>query len=475
MLFDLAPTSLWLQDLAALKACLDGWKAGGMTDLRAWLSDPDHLLACQSRIRILRVNRRTLATYEARDEAELFAHIPAIFHDPHAAALVEVLCRLWDGETHVRLVTRNLTVTGRVIDVSYAGQMLPGHEADWGRYLISIEDITVREERRREEAASRRLLAADLFAHSPVPTLVRDDAALAGMLASLRAGGVADLPGHLAAHPAWLAAARTARTIVAANGPALALFGVADRDALAAHLAADQGEGAREAFAEELLDLWAGRDHRSRDVTLRHPDGRDLHLKVQASRLPDPDGTRRLVQVALTDIGDNKREEVRLETLGFTDPLTGLLNRAGYEAELDRLENDRAVPVSVIVADLNGLKTINDRRGHEAGDALIRRFGDLLAGHAPAGAARIGGDEFVLLLPATGPEAAQDLMRRILAALDAAAAASALAPSASLGFATWTGDGPLRAVVARADAQMYAAKRRRYAAAACPPEPPRPH
>jgi hypothetical protein len=267
-LFDLAPTSLWLQDLGALKACLEAWRAAGMTDLRDRLRDPAHLATCQGLIRIVRVNRHTLATYEARDEAELFAHIPAIFDDPRAEALVEVLCQLWAGATRARLVTRNRTVGGRVIDVSYAGQMLPGHEATWARYLISIEDITP-----REEAQERR--AADLFAHSPVPTLIRDESRLVAMLAELRAAGVADLPAHLAAHPGWIAAAMAARAIVAANSPALALFDVADAAALAAHLS---GEAARDAFVGELHDLWLGREAGSRDVTLPRPDGHALHL-----------------------------------------------------------------------------------------------------------------------------------------------------------------------------------------------------
>ena len=81
-LFELAPVSLWLQDLGALKARLDAWREAGMVDLRAWLRDPGHLRTCQSLIRIVRVNRSTLAIYDARDEAELFAHIPAIFDDP---------------------------------------------------------------------------------------------------------------------------------------------------------------------------------------------------------------------------------------------------------------------------------------------------------------------------------------------------------------------------------------------------------
>ncbi|MGX7709324.1 diguanylate cyclase domain-containing protein [Methylobacterium sp. Gmos1] len=306
-LFDLAPTSLWLQDLSALKTRLDEWAREGMTDLRAWLRDPGHLLTCQTLIRIVRINRQTLVTYEARDESELFAHIPTLFHDPHATALVEVLCQLWGGATQARLVTRNRTVAGRVIDVSYAGQMLPGSEAAWDRYLISIEDITAREEQRR-------------------------------------------------------------------------------------------------------------------------------------------------------------REEARLASLSLTDPLTGLLNRAGYEADLDRFEGERPVPLSVVAADLNGLKATNDRLGHEAGDALIRAFADILADHAPAPAriARIGGDEFVVLLPRTGPEAVATLVRRILAAVEAAGPAPL---SAALGAETWTGEEALRATIARADARMYAAKRRHYGAA----------
>ncbi|MFH6786872.1 MULTISPECIES: GGDEF domain-containing protein [Methylobacterium] len=326
-LFDLAPTSLWLQDLGALKAHLDAAREAGMTDLRGWLRDPGHLLACQRLIRILRVNRHTLATYEARDEAELFAHIPAIFNDPEAVALVEVLCRLWAGATQARLVTQNRTVGGRVIDVSYAGQLLPGHEAGWGRFLISIEDITPREEQRRRE-----------------------------------------------------------------------------------------------------------------------------------------------------------------EALRLTDHLTGLLNRAGLDAEIARIERDRIVPASVIVADLNRLKAINDLQGHEAGDAAIRRFADLLAQHAPPPArpARTGGDEFVVLLPGTGPEAAAALVRRILAAIDAPVDVPGPSPlSAALGFETWTGAEPIRDALARADARMYAAKRRHHAAGApdapwTAPEtafarPPRPH
>ncbi len=461
-LFDLAPVSLWLQDLSALKTCLEGWRAAGMDDLRAWLRDPAHLLAVQRLIRIERVNRHTLRLYEARDEAELFAHIPAIFDDPRADALVEVLCQLWAGATQARLVTQNRTIGGRVIDVSYAGRLLPGHEDDWARFLISVEDITQREEmRRREDALAR--FAASLFERSPVPTLVRDESGLAAMLADLREAGVVDLAAHMAAHPHWAEAARASLAIVGANPPALALFGAADGDALAHHVAVGLGVEAWRVFAEEALALWAGAGHGVRDVLFRRIDGSALHLKAQYAELPGQGDGRRLVQIALTDIGANKRAEARLETLSHTDSLTGLLNRAAYAARLERLEAERIVPTSVIVADLNGLKAVNDRRGHDAGDALIRRFGRVLAARVPASAhaARIGGDEFAVLLPGTGPESAAALALRIAEGVERANDGADTPLGVSLGIGTWTGEGPLNAAVTRADARMYAAKRGR--------------
>lgn len=461
-LFELAPVSLWLQDLSALKARLEAWRGEGMTDLRAWLREPAHLLAVQTLIRIERVNRHTLRLYGARDEAELFAHIPTIFDDPRAEALVEVLCQLWAGATQARLVTRNRTVGGRVLDVSYAGRLLPGHEGDWARFLISVEDITQREEmRRREDALAR--FAASLFERSPVPTLVRDESRLAARLADLRAAGVADLAAHMDAHPDWAEAARASLAVVGANAPALALFGAADGDALAHHVAVGLGAEARRVFAEEAKALWAGTGHEPRDVLFRRIDGGALHLKAQYAALPDQGDGRRLVQIALTDIGANKRAEARLESLSLTDSLTGLLNRAAYAAHLARLEAERVVPTSVIVADLNGLKAVNDGRGHDAGDALIRRFARVLASRMPAEAhaARIGGDEFAVLLPGTAAEGATALALRIAEGVERANGGAAIPLGVSLGIGTWTGEGPLKAAVTRADAQMYAAKRGR--------------
>src|SRR4029077_12038351 len=83
-----------------------------------------------------------------------------------------------------------------------------------------------------------------------------------------------------------------------------------------------------------------------------------------------------LVQVALTDITARKKAEAYLEYLGQHDVLTKLYNRSFYVDELNRPERKGPFPVTIIVADLNGLKAANDQWGHAAGDALLRRAGE---------------------------------------------------------------------------------------------------
>jgi diguanylate cyclase (GGDEF)-like protein/PAS domain S-box-containing protein len=115
-----------------------------------------------------------------------------------------------------------------------------------------------------------------------------------------------------------------------------------------------------------------------------------------------------------------KRGEERLKYLSIHDPLTGLYNRAYFEEELARLERGRKFPVSVLVADLDGLKKINDQFGHAAGDQALCQAARLLQGafRAEDGLARIGGDEFAVLLPRVGRFEAEEVVQRVHCLLD---------------------------------------------------------
>ncbi len=94
---------------------------------------------------------------------------------------------------------------------------------------------------------------------------------------------------------------------------------------------------------------------------------------------------------------DAKKAEEYLDHLGTDDVLTGLYNRADFQERLLHLENERQDPVSIILADLNDLKQTN-HCGHDAGDNLIRRAGEVLRASFDDETlvARIGGDEFIV-------------------------------------------------------------------------------
>ncbi len=119
-------------------------------------------------------------------------------------------------------------------------------------------------------------------------------------------------------------------------------------------------------------------------------------------------------------ITDQVNYEQQLKHLSFHDQLTGLYNRAYLEAELDRFGKSREFPITVISMDLDGLKLVNDTLGHEQGDEHLRACAQILQDTFRASdiVARVGGDEFVALLPKTDLEAGEKIVNRIYARLE---------------------------------------------------------
>lgn len=167
------------------------------------------------------------------------------------------------------------------------------------------------------------------------------------------------------------------------------------------------------------------------------------------------------VAIAIT----RKQTEDKLKLLSTHDILTGLFTRGYFEEEMARLEHSRQFPVSVIMADVDQMKETNDREGHAAGDTLLKRFAQVLtaAFRAEDVVARIGGDEFCVLLPNTNEKAAQTALnrvRRILKEHNSKYSGAAL--QVSLGVSTAEKFIPLTEVLKHADRNMYTEKKARY-------------
>ncbi len=155
-------------------------------------------------------------------------------------------------------------------------------------------------------------------------------------------------------------------------------------------------------------------------------------------------------------------EEARRE--GATDPLTGLGNRRAFDAALDHaaaLHGLWGQRVCLVLIDVDLLKQLNDHAGHAAGDAALQRVAALLARifmRRTDVVARIGGDEFAVLLRDVAPDEAQRLAERLVAALTPPPDADTPSISVSAGVAALRPDETAAAWLARADAALYAAK-----------------
>ena len=465
-MFDLAPVSLWLEDYQLLKQRFAELRAAGVTDLAAWLAlHPAEIEDLARRIRLLRVNRRTLQLYEARDQAELEANLDRVFRDAMFGTFASELQQLWEGRNEFSGRSVNYTLNGKRLELQLKATVLPGHEAHWDRVLVAIEDITAMVHARQELAAAE-FYARGLFEHSPVSLWVEDFSAIKQLLDGVRAAGISDFRVFTEVHPEFVERCMAEIRVIDINQATLEMFRAPDKDTLLKHLAEVFRDDMRPHFGNQLLDLWEGRLLQQREVINYRLDGETLNVFMRFSVFPGHERDWDLVLVALTDISARKKAEAYLEFLGRHDVLTKLHNRTFYVDELNRLERKGPFPVTVIMADLNGLKPANDQLGHAAGDNLLRRAGEVFteAIARPNTVARIGGDEFAILMPGADARAGTVVMEQIQKLVEVN---NTFYPGAhlslSMGLGTARAGERLEQAIQRADQMMYRAKQAFYA------------
>lgn len=206
------------------------------------------------------------------------------------------------------------------------------------------------------------------------------------------------------------------------------------------HLRALQGES----LSFEIP--WMGRTYQAHLEPLRNAEG----------------GITGCLGVAL-DITERKQAEEQIRSLAVTDPLTGLAN---YRRLLEVLESEinrsqrTGRPFAVLLLDLDDLKKINDNHGHLVGSQALCRLANVLLAHCRSidTAARYGGDEFTLVLPETGVEAAGQVARRICERLENDGEEPSV--SVSVGSAVYPQDGEtIESLLGAADRALYVSKR----------------
>jgi diguanylate cyclase (GGDEF)-like protein len=221
-------------------------------------------------------------------------------------------------------------------------------------------------------------------------------------------------------------------------------------------------------FASSLfpgIDLPSLPEREERDAELIGADGRPIPVRVLRSHVPF--GHKLQTVIGVRDQSERLRAEAEIRTLAFSDPLTGLANRARFTDLLElqaAWHREQGRSFAVLAIDLDRFKQVNDTLGHAVGDLLLRKVADRLISTAHSGdiVARLGADEFaVLQLDVRHPDWPEQLARRIVEASSEQPFVIDGEPvhiGVSVGVAVWNGVADTAELLRQADLALYAAK-----------------
>ncbi len=254
-----------------------------------------------------------------------------------------------------------------------------------------------------------------------------------------------------------------AGNLIQCNGAMASIYGVPDREPF-------RGTGYRDYVDEEHVGLVystfnkvfrTGEPEKGLVLVITARDGLKKTLELSVSLARDGKGRPAGFRGIVRDITGRKQMEERLMYMSLHDSLTGLYNRAYFEEEMRRLEKGRSGQVGIIVCDVDGLKLVNDAKGHDAGDELLAAAANVIKDSFRGSdmVSRIGGDEFAILLPGCDRDSVEKACQRIRGAI-ASYNESNRGPflSISIGFAVADMSSCLGNTFKEADNNMYREK-----------------
>lgn len=197
---------------------------------------------------------------------------------------------------------------------------------------------------------------------------------------------------------------------------------------------------------------------REMDLFFRKKDG-EARIGLLSAEAIEIEGEVCILST-VQDITERRKAEKEIRYLSTHDPLTCLYNRAYFEEQLGSIDKAKQLPISIIIADVNGLKMVNDALGHQQGDLLLKSVAGILAQTCrPIDlAARWGGDEFIILLPRCSHETACLIMEQIKSACIRQRNLPT-ETSISLGMATMTQESQdIQSIIIEAEDKMFRRK-----------------
>lgn len=413
---------------------------------------PDAVCVVDAEGRYLFVNASFERIFGYRPDEVVGRRMIELVHPDDRDATLEAAARVQSGHLQQHFRNRYVRKDGRVVDIQWSARLSPDSLV---RIAVGHE---VTELRRAEQVQSALLAIAEAaHAEADLPALLARIHHAIGSLLPADNVHVAMLEpgGRIVAYPYWH------DTFTAKPAP-----GRLEDNPLVAEVVRTGTTILADAAAD-------GRDMHALAVPLATAQGviGALVVRGTGAALAWNDADRQRFEFVASQVAaacERSRHRQLLEYLAGHDPLTGLPNRHRLRSQLDTAlaeARDTGASMALLYLDLDGFKAANDTWGHEGGDALLREVAQRLHKTLRQGdaVARVGGDEFVVLLPGcSAGDAAQAIADTVRAALRVPYRIGEhdVILSASIGIAVYPGDGATSdALLRQADKAMYTAKR----------------
>jgi diguanylate cyclase (GGDEF)-like protein len=198
-------------------------------------------------------------------------------------------------------------------------------------------------------------------------------------------------------------------------------------------------------------------------------DSEELIHNISEKPIKDNSGSPLGTFIVISEVTKNRAIINKLENIGGIDALTGLANRRSIERFMTNIDDPKRYPIGVILGDIDKLKQVNDNLGHKQGDALIRLVSEIMTDACPTRGrvSRIGGDEFLMVIPSTSEEEVKGLISVMERVLDSHKVQDThknymFVPSVSFGYDfKVNAHQSLPEAISKADERMYERKRGR--------------
>jgi len=352
---------------------------------------------------------------------------------------------------------------GTLIDVEILGEpiIIDGKRIGvLGLYRdITVEKLATEELQVSEERFRR------LFQDSPVALWLQDFSDKKRWVLEMQNKSGKNIREFLKEHPDEFFTMSKLGKIISMNSASLLLFHAKDKADLQANLSSIVSDESRTEQINTICSLLDGKTTLEKEMVYKNLKGEKLYVIAKLTVLPGSEESWDRILFSNVDITERKLAEERLTYISLHDIMTGVYNRAFFEEEMARMGRSRLRPISILIGDMDNLKKINDLHGHQAGDLALQCIASIFKDcfRSEDVIARIGGDEFSILLPNVDANLAKQIKQRVLdqVVLHNQSNTEDKQLSISIGCATANKDDHLTDVFQLADERMYQEKQKK--------------